>query len=157
VFDVVVVYLLRQTSGVDEVLLGKKGRGLGKGRIVGPGGKVSPGESERAAAVREVFEEVGLTVSPGDLTHGATLTYPFINRPENSQRSFVFTATVWEGTPRETEELAPSWYRLDAMPWENMWDDAKLWLPRVFQGQFVEATVTIGDNDDVVDTQWASG
>jgi 8-oxo-dGTP diphosphatase len=153
-FDVVVVYLTRHTGQSTEILLGRKARGLGTGRVVGPGGKVLPGEDFSVAASREVHEEVGLTVLPEHLSHRATLTYPFPDRPENSQRSFVFTATEFSGVPTESEELSPAWYRLEDIPWGQMWDDAKLWLPRVLDGDVVEATLTIGPDDRVVDQVW---
>lgn len=160
-FDVVVVYLVKNEQPAPVVLLGTKARGLGVGRLVGPGGKVMPGETPVEAAVREVREEVAVTVHPDDLVHRGTITYPFPTRPEHSQRSFVFTATQFVGSPRESEELSPAWYFVGEIPWERMWDDAKLWLPRVLagvlDGGFVEATFTIGDNDCVVDEAWVSG
>ena len=156
-FDVVVVYLTRRLGESTEILLGHKARGLGTGRLVGPGGKVILGEDLTTAASREVSEEVGVTVQPQHLHHMATLTYPFVDRPQNSQRSFVFTATEFSGTPTDSDELVPSWYRLQDIPWEHMWDDAKLWLPQVLSGEFIEATFTIGPDDRVVDQLWVSG
>ena len=50
-------YLLKD----DEVLLIRKKRGIGAGKINGPGGKVDPGETPLEAAVRETREEVGVT------------------------------------------------------------------------------------------------
>ena len=44
-----------------EILLIRKQRGLGAGKINGPGGKLEAGESPREAAIREVQEEVGVT------------------------------------------------------------------------------------------------
>jgi 8-oxo-dGTP diphosphatase len=155
-FDVVVVYMTRHSGKSTEVLLGLKARGLGTGRLVGPGGKVLPGEDLAVAASREVSEEVGVTVLPEHLMHRATLTYPFTDRPENSQRSFVFIATEFSGVPVTSEELTPAWYRLEDIPWDQMWDDAKLWLPRVLDGHVVEATFTIGPDDRVVDQAWAT-
>jgi len=155
-FDVVVVYLTQRSSHSTEILLGHKTRGLGQGRLVGPGGKVLPGEALAVAASREVREEVGVTVLPEHLHHMATLTYPFTGRPDNSQRSYVFTATDFSGSPMDSDELVPAWYRLDSIPWDQMWDDAKLWLPRVLAGQFIEATFTIGLDDRVVDQVWST-
>lgn len=155
-FDVVVVYLTRRAGESTEILLGHKARGLGTGRLVGPGGKVLPGEDLATAASREVAEEVGVTVFPERLKHMATLTYPFTHRPENSQRSFVFTASEFSGIAAESDELIPAWYRVESIPWDQMWDDAKLWLPRVLAGQFIEATFTIGPDDRVVEQMWAS-
>ena len=156
-FDVVVVYLTRRAGESSEILLGHKARGLGTGRLVGPGGKVLPGEELAVAASREVAEEVGVTVLPEDLNHMATFTYPFIDRPDNSQRSFVFTAAEYSGIPSPSDELVPAWYRVEEIPWDHMWDDAKLWLPKVLAGQFIEATFTIGPDDRVVDQLWVSG
>ena len=41
----------------DEVLLINKKRGLGKGKVNGPGGKVDPGETALQAAIRELEEK----------------------------------------------------------------------------------------------------
>jgi 8-oxo-dGTP diphosphatase len=155
-FDVVVVYLTRQSGRSTEILLGYKARGLGTGRLVGPGGKVLPGEDLTKAASREVGEEVGVTVLPEHLHHIATLTYPFADRPQHSQRSFVYSATEFSGVPADSDELTPAWYRLDDIPWDHMWDDAKLWLPSALGGQFVEATFVMGADDRVVDQAWVS-
>ena len=44
----------------DQILLIDKKRGLGHGKVNGPGGRLEPGESAYQAAVRETREEVGL-------------------------------------------------------------------------------------------------
>ena len=44
-----------------EVLLIRKKRGLGAGKINGPGGKIDPGETSLECAVRETQEELGVT------------------------------------------------------------------------------------------------
>jgi 8-oxo-dGTP diphosphatase len=47
----------------DEVLLINKKTGLGQGKVNAPGGKVDPGETPEAAAVRECREELHIAVS----------------------------------------------------------------------------------------------
>ncbi len=152
VFDeVCVVYLLRTGTAGDEVLLGEKLYGLGKGRLVGPGGKIESGETPTKAAVREVAEEVGLQVDPADLTVVGRLDYEFPDKPEWSQRSWVLTARRWTGEVRASDELVPRWVPVAEIPYDAMWSDAKLWLPSVLVGGNAVARAVFGsDNATVV-------
>lgn len=142
--EVCVVYLLRTGADGLEVLLGDKRTGLGRGKVVGIGGKLDPGETTRDAAVREVFEEIGVGVEASDLLEAGAIDYHFPTRPEWSQRSTVFTARRWSGEPAETAEITPRWYRLADVPYRRMWDDAVRWLPGVLRGGRVDARFTFG-------------
>lgn len=151
--EVCVVYVQRTSpAGEREVLLGRKKTGLGKGHVVGPGGKVEAGETPRNAAVRELFEEVGLELPPGSLRQIARLTYPFPHRSEWSQVSVVFTAEYQGGAVSESDELAPQWFALSALPLEEMWDDAKYWLPRALTGAYTAATFVFGEDGFTVES-----
>lgn len=154
-YDVCVVYLFRERSveggTVTEVLLGEKLTGLGVGKFVGAGGKLEPGENAVTAAVREVAEELGVVVDPSDLEPISRITYPFVDRDEWSQRSFGFVARRWQGEPIASDELAPRWFAIDALPFDLMWADARLWLPRALAGQFVEETYSFVSDGSLVD------
>ena len=145
--EVCVCYLTRLSeSGAPQVLLGRKKKGLGLGNIVGLGGKLEPGESALEAAVREVQEESGLIVSADALTAMGVLTYLFPHKPAWSQRSNVFVTDRFSGTPRESDELNPVWFTIADLPVDEMWDDARHWLPGVLAGVPVEATFTFGED-----------
>jgi 8-oxo-dGTP diphosphatase len=131
---VCVAYLLRQQEGRTQVLLGRKKRGLGTGHFVGLGGKFEDGEHAPQAAVREIEEESGLIVAESDLDRRGDLFYLFPDKPAWSQRSTVFVVTKWVGEPQPSDELDPEWFDLDALPLDQMWDDAKFWLPGVLNG-----------------------
>jgi len=142
--EVCVTYLLRESPDGTEVLLGRKKFGLGEGNLVGPGGKLEPGESPADAAVREVLEEVSISIRPQDLMLVGELTYPFTHHPKFSQKSWAFVCREWEGEPVESDELVPEWHLLEAIPLDRMWDDARFWLPTALAGQFVRATFIFG-------------
>ena len=121
-----------------ELLLIHKKRGLGAGKINGPGGRIEPGETARAAAVREVEEE--LCVTPTGVEERGRLRFQFADG--FSIEAIVFTADGLAGEPRETDEAAPLWVREDAIPYGRMWADDRVWLPemlagRRFDGRFV--------------------
>ena len=50
----------------DDVLLIKRGTAPRKGEWSIPGGRIEPGETERKAALRELFEETGITAALED-------------------------------------------------------------------------------------------
>jgi 8-oxo-dGTP diphosphatase len=140
--EVCVCYLIRAGAVGDEVLLGRKKSGLGEGNLVGPGGKIEPGETPRQAIAREVAEETSLVIGVVELV--GELTYPFPFRPDLSQKSWVFLCREWEGEPRESAELAPEWFPVSDIPTDRMWHDAGYWLRDALAGRFVTATFEFG-------------
>ena len=110
-----------------EVLLIRKKRGLGAGKINGPGGKIDPGETSEEFAIRETQEELGVTaITP--VKHGE-LWFQFVDGL--SLHVDVFVATQHEGTAIETDEAIPLWTKLTELPLEEMWADDRFWLREV--------------------------
>ena len=133
-----------------QVLLGYKKRGLGAGKITGIGGKIEPGESVRAAAVRELREEAGLIAKPEALLHVAELDFRFPNKASWEMRVRAFVVTEWEGEPTECEEIAPVWTPLEALPFSRMWDDGQYWLPSALRGAPARWLFVYGRNNSRV-------
>jgi 8-oxo-dGTP diphosphatase len=114
-----------------EVLLIRKKRGFGAGKINGPGGRIEPGESALDAAIREAWEEVGIRARGAE--EMGWLAFQFADGYSLSVR--VFRAVEFEGEVCETEEAAPMWVPVDHIPFEAMWADDVLWLPRMLRGE----------------------
>lgn len=109
----------------DQILLIHKKRGLGTGKINGPGGRIEPGETPEEAAIRETQEEVGVT--PSNLRRGAFLDFTFTDGYH--LLCDVFRADSWSGHLTETDEAAPFWCPVAKIPYDRMWADDPLWLP----------------------------
>jgi 8-oxo-dGTP diphosphatase len=119
----------------NRILLIRKKKGLGAGKINGPGGRIEPGEKAIDAAVRETEEEVGLT--PINVQRKAVLSFVFTDG--FSIYVEVFTASACRGNMIETDEATPYWFRLDEIPYHEMWDDDSHWLPLILEGKNVNA------------------
>jgi 8-oxo-dGTP diphosphatase len=115
----------------DRVLLIRKKRGLGAGKINGPGGRLDGDESPLQCAVREVQEE--LHVTPTGVQPRGELAFQFVDG--YALLVYVFSADGCEGEPQETDEAAPLWSPLDAIPFDQMWADDQLWFPQLLNGQ----------------------
>ena len=128
--DVATLLFIRDA---ERVLLIRKKRGLGAGKINGPGGRLEPGESPLQAAIREVEEEV--CVTPLGVAARGTLSFEFTDG--YTLHAHVFVASGFRGTPRETDEAIPLWHEVSALPFHEMWADDALWLPHVLLGRSV--------------------
>lgn len=106
-----------------------KKRGFGAGWWNGFGGKLEPGETYAASAVRETSEEVGLSIDESDLTHAADIVFRFDGDVDVITK--VYTVTQFAGTPVETDEMRPRWFALDAIPYDAMWPADRQWLPQI--------------------------
>jgi len=113
-----------------KILLIRKKRGLGAGKINGPGGRIEPGEEPHECAVRETSEEVGLT--PLDIQNRGELHFQFADG--YSLHCTVFVANEYTGELIETDEALPIWTSLESIPYEEMWADDIHWLPGVVSG-----------------------
>ncbi len=133
----------------DQVLLAMKKRGFGVGRYNGVGGKPEPDESIEQTLVRETQEEIGVT--PTEFDKVAVLTFDELFKGEPAiMRIHVYTATKWEGTPIETEEMKPKWFSKDQLPYDTMWPSDLIWLPRIVKGEKLNANIELDENDKMV-------
>jgi ADP-ribose pyrophosphatase YjhB (NUDIX family) len=131
-----------------EVLLIHKKRGVGAGLYNGPGGTVEAGETVRKAAVRETVEEV--RAEPRGVAYAGELDFRFGDEPFTYV--YVYRATGLAGTPEETAEADPEWFEVESVPYDEMWEDDRHWLPQVLAGRSVAGTFRFdADGDELRD------
>ena len=118
-------------SEKDRLLLIRKKRGLGQGKINAAGGKLESGETPLECARREISEELGITV--GQVTHSGENLFQFADG--YSMHVHIFITDEYEGTPVETDEAIPLWVNRDDIPYSEMWEDDQLWVPLMLNQQ----------------------
>lgn len=82
-----------------------------------PGGKVEPGEAPEAALVRELQEELGVTVAPESLI---PLTFSSASRETRHLLLLLYRCTAWQGEPRALDAAAIRWVLPDALADHDM-------------------------------------
>ena len=121
-----------------QILLIHKKRGLGAGKINGPGGRLEAGETAEQGVIRETQEEVGVT--PVGLEQVGELYFEFLDGYK--LHVAVFAADDCTGDLIETNEADPIWVKIDQIPYHEMWQDDPYWLPLLlvrnhFRGYFI--------------------
>jgi len=92
-----------------------------------------PGELPEMAAVREVHEETGLRVS--GLHFGGILNFYLGESKQLDQTVFLFACSKSTGKMRRSSEGELRWFSVDAIPYQEMWEDDQVWLPLLLEGR----------------------
>ena len=127
-----------------------KKRGFGEGKWNGFGGKVNPGESIEGATRRELFEEAG--VISNNITKIGTLDFSWQDKPEILE-VHIFKTDGFGGEAVESEEMKPSWFHINDIPYDDMWPDDKFWLPMLIFDQKFKGRFIFDDYNNIVEYQ----
>jgi 8-oxo-dGTP diphosphatase len=107
----VVAAALIDSAGRVLVQQRPEGRGMA-GLWEFPGGKVEPGETPEAALVRELAEELGITVDPGDCR---PLAFASAGLDRAHLLLLLYTIERWQGAPAALEAAGMAWHRPAAL------------------------------------------
>lgn len=130
------MFIVRQ----GRILLIRKKRGIGAGKVNGPGGKFEPGETALECVLREVREELHIDVT--NAREVGMLNFSFRCGTTPEIRCHVFMASRFEGVPVETEEAEPFWCSVENIPYSQMWEDDRYWLPFLLEEKRFQAFFT---------------
>lgn len=111
----------------------KKKEDLNKGKWIGVGGKLEPGESPDECVLREVREETGLTLTEYRLRGLITFNFlgPDVPSGWETEYMFLYTATAWEGELTECSEGDLAWIPLCDVPTLNLWPGDRIFMERL--------------------------
>jgi len=117
----------------------KKENDMHLGKWNGLGGKFEPGETPEGCAIREIYEESGLTVR-NPLLKGF-ITFPGFANDEDWY-AFVYVVTDFEGHVIDSPEGELAWVEDAALLDLNLWEGDRIFIPWLdrpgfFSAQFV--------------------
>jgi len=134
----------------DEILLAMKKRGHGVGLWNGVGGKIESGETVERALVRECQEEIGVT--PTKYHKVAEHDFAMDTKDAGTwhMQTHTYLCNQWEGEPIETDEMAPRWFPISTIPYDQMWPDDRYWLPLVLRGKLLKTLFTFDKHNTIL-------
>ena len=120
-----------------------KVNGTGKDLYNFPGGKCLENESFLDCAKRETIEETGITPIGHKLVGQLQFEWPdlMIICP-------VFITEKWSGgIVCDGDECTAEWVDIDKIPYDNMWDDDRVWVKEMLAGKkFHYKVLTLNEN-----------
>ena len=123
----------------DKILMGRKLRGFGSGKITGYGGKMEAGETPLQTIRREFHEESSFLLPEEDFTYAGLIDFQFPYREDWGFECHVFRIDGFDQLPPVSDELDPRWVSLDNFPYGEMWADNPFWLPIAAHGARFDA------------------
>ena len=117
----------------ERILLLRKATGIGKGKWYPTGGKVRPRETHEDGVVREVYEETGLRVT--NLRHHGVVTCFFGKGAPPVWSVQIFSSNDFTGDLKESREGVLRWFPINDIPYNDMWEDDRYWLPLLLKGK----------------------
>jgi 8-oxo-dGTP diphosphatase len=138
----------------NEVLLAKKVRKIGAGKLNGYGGGIEPGQSIIENAIDEIrVESGGVEINPDTVEQVARVHFHNITQ---GGEKFCCTCEIliirdWNGIPGDSDEMvSPTWFPINNLPIKHMMLADPEWIPLALdekQGLF-EAHVYYGPRQE---------
>ena len=106
------------------LLRNKKQKDVNKGKWIGVGGRIEPGESPEECVCREVLEETGLTITAYRMRGILT----FSSEGWEDEYIFVFTSDEYSGNLKECDEGELRWIDKEEIMKLNLWEGDRIFL-----------------------------
>ncbi len=120
-------------------------RGINEGCVNFPGGKKEAGETMEDCVIRETYEETGLKIkNPKQVG--------YIEFPTKDFYVYVFKSTEFSGAVKEKkDEVDAFWVDEDEIPYEQMREADRNFLPEIMAGKYVKRRFIYDDAFHVID------
>ncbi len=125
----------------------KRENDVNKDKWVGIGGKFEENESPEECLLREVKEEVGLTLNSYKFRGIVT----FISDVWETEYMHLFTSDDFDGTPTECDEGTPKWVKKDEVKNLPIWEGDKIFFDLIYKkSEFFSLKLSYDRNEKLV-------
>lgn len=124
----------------DEILLAESDYRLDKKTWNGITGFVTDTRQLELDAVKIIFDAIKVQVYAHDLEQAGVMHLYTLNADKTLEETLIITIFLcekWLGEPRLTGNFRPRWFSLDTIPYQDMFEDTKDWLPKIIAGEKV--------------------
>ena len=112
-----------------RILLAMKKRWFWQWKYNWPGWKINNWETSEEAMIREAKEEFWIQILKQKKIW--KLIFYFSWKSNWDFEVDLFLINDFIQNPVETDEMKPKRFDINKIPYENMWEDDRIWLPRV--------------------------
>ncbi len=112
-----------------KILLAMKKRGFWEWKYNWFWWKLELWETVDQAMIREANEEIWINILEQEKIW--VLNFYFEENKDWNQSVNVFFIHKFSWEIEESEEMKPYWFELNKIPYDEMWEDDKIWLPEV--------------------------
>lgn len=120
----------------------------------GFGGKNHEGETIIQTALRELSEEAEIFLKETDVKKVGILHFFYKAKPEWDQDVHIYS-WIYDGEFKETEEMKPQWRNIQDIPYDYMWEDDRIWLPKLINKLTpFDMTFVFNEEGKLADYSW---
>jgi 8-oxo-dGTP diphosphatase len=131
-----------------EVLLAEKQKKIGAGFLNGFGGKFEDADINiENTNTRETEEEIGIRIKDAKKMGEIIFHNPSDDQELRRMIVHVFTATEWDGEPKETNEMKKiAWYKIADLDYTKLLPGDNLFVPQVLSGECIKGLIEYNDD-----------
>ena len=124
---------IRQNGKTLMLYRNKKENDINEGKWIGFGGKFEPGESPEECLLREIKEEIGVTLTEYKMR--GVVTFLTIDKPDDPMYLFVYTASAFTGEiKKQCDEGMPEWVDDNKILGLDLWEGDKIFWEWILGG-----------------------
>lgn len=123
----------------------KKENDMHEGKYNGVGGKLEAGETPQECAIREIYEETGLSVKDPDFK--GMITFPKLGKKQEDWVVYIFRVINFSGELIDCNEGNLEWIETDKLMDLNLWEGDRIFIPWLQKDAFFSGKFEYGSDE----------